>query len=51
MRQKLLGVVLAEIKATYRVGEFIVNTAYQSIESMGNAIELASQNAKVTSEK
>lgn len=42
---------LAEIKASYRVGERIVNTAYQSIESMDNAIELASQNAKVTSEE
>lgn len=42
---------MAEIKASYRIGESIVSTAYQSIESMNKAIELARQNASVTADE
>ena len=40
-----------EIRSVYRRGARIIKSAQQSIESMDNAIRLAKENAKVTSDE
>ena len=49
--EAMADAMLAEVQASYRMGERIINQAQQSIESMGKAISLAKENARVTSEE